>query len=186
MIGVTGCAVSYQFRIDFRVSCLCMLQLFQDNDSCAFAHHETVAVLIKRNRSSRRIFRIGQCSQAGKTCHAQRTDAALCTSRHTYVRIPVLDRAECVSDGMGAAGTCRHNAGTFSFRSQVNGNVSCRHIGDHHRNRERIYFGRLSRLDLCLCRLAGLQVTDAGTDDHAYAVRILVRHIQPCVRESLT
>ncbi|EJX00060.1 hypothetical protein EVA_11835 [gut metagenome] len=43
---------------------------------------------------------------------------------------------------MGTRSTGCHHIGAFSLKSQLNGNIPCRHIRNHQRHHQRIYSGR--------------------------------------------
>ena len=48
MIGVAVHSISDEFRIDADAAPAGMLQFFKDNDSRAFAEHESIAIFIER------------------------------------------------------------------------------------------------------------------------------------------
>src|SRR6476660_10601644 len=47
VVSVRGDAVSYEFAVNIRAARLGMLQFLHHHNSCAFAHHKTVAITIE-------------------------------------------------------------------------------------------------------------------------------------------
>ena len=84
-------------------------------------------------------------------------DGVVCTQiiKENYpdIRIIILNRPESVSDTMGARCTCGHNIGAFSAKSQLDGNIACRHIGNHPGHHQGIHPVHLACQNLCVFRL---------------------------------
>ena len=55
MVGVAVHSISDQFRIDADAAPAGMFQFFKDNDSRAFAEHESIAIFIERTAGFRRL-----------------------------------------------------------------------------------------------------------------------------------
>ena len=185
VVCVAGCAISHKFRVDFRASCFRMLQLFQNNNSGTLAQHESVSVLIKRTGSVFRIICCGKRRQGCKSRDSCRTYRSLCTAGYHYVRVSVLDGAERVSDAMRTGSTGCYHVCTFSFQAKLNGNISCRHVGNHQRNHQRIHLIRSLCQDLLIVCLHTLQTSDTGAHNNAAAERIFIFHVQSRIFESL-
>ena len=139
MIGIRRTAVAGQFRIDLRSASLCMLQFFQYHYRRAFSHNKAIAVFIERNRSSLRVFTKRQCCQCGKSGNSDGGNGAFRSSRYHYIRITVLDRTVCFSDGMctGCAGS--HHIQALALQPIGNADIACCHIGDHQRHQHGSY-----------------------------------------------
>ena len=115
VIRVGGTAISRYLRINLRTPCLRVLQLFQYNNARAFAHDKTAPFLVKRNGASRRILTGGKCRQSGETADSDRAHTAFRTACHHHLRVPVLNCAERLTDGIGARRTCRHHVDALSL-----------------------------------------------------------------------
>ena len=50
VVSVVGIAVAYDFRIDFRVSCLSVLIFLQNQDTGALSQNKAIPPLVKGNR----------------------------------------------------------------------------------------------------------------------------------------
>ena len=121
----------------------------------------------------------GKGSKGSKTCNTCRADTAFRSTCQHDLGIPVLDRAECITNAMSSGSTGCHNICTFAAESELNGDISCCHVGDHHRYHQRIYFSRSFGEDFFIVILYLRKTSDTGANDHACAERIFFFHIDP-------
>ena len=185
MISVAGAAVAKHLRVNAGPSFSGMLQFLQNQDSCPFSHDKSAAVLVKGKAAAVRVIHTGKGGQGAEACNSQRGNGALRPPCHHHVRFPVLDTAECLSDGVGSCGAGSHYVEAFPFQTKLNGNISGRHVGDHQRDKQGIYPGRPLAGKLVILSLHGLQASDPGAHGAAHTIRILSFHLKPRIRNSL-
>ena len=177
VVCVSGCSISYNLRIDLCSSCFRMFQFLQYHDSGSLSQDKPISVFVKWNRCFHRISGRRKSCQRRESCYSGRADRTLRTAREHHFRIPVLDRAERVSNTVGAGSARCHDIGTFSSCSKLNRNISGRHIGDHQRYHQRMNPVRPFLHDLRVFSFHRLQTSDSGAYDNAYTKRIFLFHV---------
>ena len=101
------------------------------------------------------------------------------TARDHNVRFPALHHTERVADTVRPRRACRHDTGDRAVQTVVDGNLSCRHIGNHHWNEEGAdALGTFVEKPL-IGTMHGLDAADARTDIGADAVMILCVEVKP-------
>ena len=184
MESICCCTVANQLGIDSCASCLCMLQFLKNYDSGTFTENKTASFFIKRNGRSCSIFGLCQCGKCCKSSHACRTDTAFgSTCKHNF-SIAILDRTECITDTVSSGCTSCHHICTFAAESQLNRNVSCRHVGNHHRNHQWIYFSRSLGEDFFIVVFYLRKTSDTRTNNNTHTERILFFHIKASILKS--
>ena len=184
MESIRCCTVANQLSIDSCASRLCMLQFFKNYDSGTFTKNKAASFFIKRNGRSCSIFCFGKSSKSSKTSYTGRTDTTLgSTCQHDF-RIPILNCTECITNAVCSGCTSCHHICTFAAESQLNRNVSCRHVGDHHRNHQWIYFSRSFGEDLFIVVFYLRKASDTGSDNNAHTERIFFFHIKASILKS--
>ena len=141
------CTITNQFCINSGTSCFCMFQFFKNNDSGTFPKYKATSVFIKRNGRSCGIFCFSKCGKCGKPGYTGWADTAFGSSRQHNLCIPVLNRTERIADTVCSRSAGCYNVSTFAAKPKLNGDISCCHIGDHHRHHQRINFSRSLRDD---------------------------------------
>ena len=184
MESISCCTVTDKLGVDPCASCLRMLQFLKDHDAGTFTKHKTTSVFVKRDRCSCGIFCFGKGSKGSKTCNTCRADTAFRSTCQHDLGIPVLDRAECITNAMSSGSTGCHNICTFAAESELNGDISCCHVGDHHRYHQRIYFSRSFGEDFFIVILYLRKTSDTGANNNTHTERILFFHIKASILKS--
>ena len=112
-----------------------------------FPKYKATSVFIKRNGRSCGIFCFSQCGKCGKPGYTGWADTAFGSSCQHNLCIPVLNRTERIADTVCSRSAGCYNVSTFAAKPKLNGDISCCHIGDHHRHHQRINFSRSLRDD---------------------------------------
>ena len=99
-----------------RTACPGVLQLFQNQNTAALAHHKAAAADIKGQAGSVRIGGGGKCLHAGKAADAQRADAAFGTAADHGSFVTVPDAVKGIAHSIGAAGAGRDRQVHIPFR----------------------------------------------------------------------
>ena len=174
---VTGGAVSHYLCQNIGSSGLCVFQGLQYYHAGSLAHNKTISVLVKGDGCPGSVL----CGVQGcKGCKARNADwgnAGLCTAGHHYIRLAVLNGPECLTDGMSSGCACSYNVEAFSLKSELDGNIACGHVAYHKRYQKGIHTAGSLLVKLLHILFHGLERADAGSHAHAYAVRILLLHI---------
>ena len=101
VIGVARHADPHEFGIDVSASLQGVFQLFQDYAAAAFAHDETIAVLVERTRCRRRVVVADRQRMHGiETADARLADACLCTASQHSSGFASTDQVESGDDGV--------------------------------------------------------------------------------------
>ena len=115
-----------------------MLKLFKDNYSCALTHYKAASVLVKRKRTLCRIIYCRKRCECCKSCDSDRTYTALCTTGYHHVSLTVLDASVCLTDCVCSCSAGCYIIDTLSLETELDRNISCCHVTDHKRNKQRI------------------------------------------------
>src|SRR5882762_5187033 len=88
MVGVSGHAVAGNFGKDGCAAFLGVLELFQNQDAGALAHHKTVAVLVPGTAGFLRLVVAGgKCAHGGKSADAHGSDGGLGAASDHHVSV---------------------------------------------------------------------------------------------------
>ena len=78
---------------------------------------------------------------------------------------------------MGSGCACSYHVEAFSLKSELDGNIACRHVAYHEGHQKGIHAAGSLLIQLLHILFHGLEGSDAGTHAHAYAVGVLFLHI---------
>ena len=156
-----------------------MLQLLQYQNSGPFAHDKSVSFPVKRNGTAFGVCRYRQGGQGGKTCHTHRGNAGFCAACYHYFRVSGLYTPIRFADTVGAGCTGCHHIQTFAFQSELNGHITCRHVGNHHGHHKGIHTIGPFFQKLLVFPFYCLQTSNAGPNGTAHPVSIFLFHIKP-------
>ena len=185
VVCVTGRAVARHLGINLCAALQGVLKFLEHQNTRALADHETVPLLVKRNRSALRIFRSAERRELHETRHADRCDAGFRAAREHDVRIAVRNRAERLAHIVRAGSTGRHNVDVLALQPALDCDIARRHVADHHRDKQRIDHVRPLGDHAVILTLHRLQSADARTDRTTGHVGIFLREIQAAVRKRL-
>ena len=137
VISISAHAETNQFRINLRTTLFRMFVFFQHDDACAFTQNETVAILVPRTRSRRRIIVArGQCACRSKTAQTQRRNTCFCTTRQHHVGIAVLNHARRQTDAVNTRRACRDDRKIGTFQAKLDRQVAGNHVDDRRWHKE--------------------------------------------------
>ena len=138
MIGIRIIAIAADFCINPRAALQSMLQGFQNHNTCAFAHNKACTVFIKRTGSfGRLVIACRQRFHRAKASYRCRRNAGFHAASHHYVGIAALNDFKSVAYGIRACSASRNYAARRSAQAKSDRGLASRHIGDHHRYKER-------------------------------------------------
>jgi len=179
VVGVAGHAIASDFGENGCAAVLRVFEFFEHENPGAFAHDESIAILIPGTAG---FFRIviarGKRAHGGESADAHGGDGRLGAACDHHVSVVVLDDAKRVSDGMSAGGAGCGRGFIRALGSETHGDLAGRKIDDGRGNKER---GNLARTALHQCRVFALddvESADAGTDVYAHALGIFRRDLQ--------
>ena len=182
---ISGGTISNQLCVNPCVSFPGMLQFFQNKDPGTFPKNKAFSVYIKGNGRPKRICFLRKRRKSLKSCNTCRTNTAFCSAGKHNLRVPILNGAECVADAVCSGSTCRHNIGAFSTYPQLNGNISCCHIGNHSRNHQRIYPICPSFQNFCVFLFNGRKTANSGSHDYTGTKQIFFCQIEAGILQGL-
>ena len=143
MVRITIRPIAAQFRINMRAAFDRMVPFFQYEHGRAFTENETVTCCIKRTRCFLRLtVKRGERFHCDKTGERQRTDGRFGTACNDNIRITVTNHAQRITNRICPRCAGRHIRNDRTAYIQCNGNLTGRHVGNHHRNRKRTDAGR--------------------------------------------
>ena len=184
MIRVAGQAIAANFGINFRATRFGVLVFFQNNDACALAHNETVAVCVIGTAG-----RFGVIATFGrqrltrvKARNADLGNRRFGTTGNHHVRITVFDHARRITDGMRARRTRGHNRMVRAFKSMTDRNVARDQVDQSTGNKERRHAARAFVADQVGGFGDRIQTTDTGTDHDTGALQaFLIFGVPVCI-----
>ena len=172
VVSVVGIAVAYDFRIDFRVSCLSVLIFLQNQDTGALSQNKAIPPLVKGNRGPLGIVDGGQRHAAGEAGDSQLIQGGLRAAGDHGVGVAVADCVERLADGMCAGGAGGYHAHRRALSVMLNGNGAGGDIGDHRRDKKRRYLFRAAVKQLFAVFYKGCHAADSGTDIDSQPFRL--------------
>ncbi len=176
VVGVAGHAVANDFREDRSIAFLRVLEGFEDENPCAFAHDEAVATGIERPAGvSGIVIARGKRLHGSKAADAHGSDGGFGAAADHHLRGAALDDFEGVADGVRGSGASRGGGGIRSLGAIANGDVSGSEIDDGGRNEK----GRdlaWSALDqFPVLAFDDVETADAGGNVNADFVEVRIR-----------
>ena len=103
------------------------LQFLQNQDAGAFAHHESVAILVPRPGGPLRfVVARGKRAHGGEPADPHGRHGGFRAAADHGVGIAALNHAVGIADGMGAGGAGRGGGGIRPFGAAPDGNVAGR------------------------------------------------------------
>ncbi|MNS72848.1 hypothetical protein D3C72_1062680 [compost metagenome] len=179
-------AEANQLRIDLGAACLGRLILLEHHHAGTLAQHEAVAVLVPRTRGCGRIVVAGgQRAGCGKAANAQRRNRRLGAAGQHRVGIAGLDQAGGQADAVQAGRAGRHGREVRALQAVIDRQMARDHVDDRARNEERRNPARAAIGQLHLRSFDHRQAADAGANQHADALGVLLGHFQAAILQRL-
>src|SRR5208282_411246 len=114
-----------------------MFQFFEDEDACAFAHDEAVAVSVPGAAGAGGVVVAGgEGAHGGESADAHGSDGGFGASGDHDVGIAVLDDAKGIADGVSAGGAGGGGGFVGAFGAEAHGDMSGGEIDDGGGNKE--------------------------------------------------
>ena len=123
MESVVVQTVADDFRIDVRITCLRMFILFEYKAGCAFAHDESVTILVERTTSNRRM-RPAHRSDKCEGSVGQRAQGSFGRPRDNDIGPTFADVSERLPNCNVAARATIGVGGSYTAKSELNGRVT--------------------------------------------------------------
>ena len=184
--GIGRQAVADDFGEDLCAAGFGELQIFEDEDSGAFADDEAVTILVEGARGvGGVVIAGGERTHGGEACNAKRSDGGFGAAGDHGVGVAALDDAEGVADGVGAggAGGCRGLVG--AARAVLDGNVSGGEVDDRAGDEEGRDLAGTAIEQVDVFALDDVEAPDAGTDVDSDAIAVLRRDLKTRVSHGL-
>ncbi len=192
MISIARKAVTDHFGINFRAARLCTFVLFKDENTGAFTHDKSVAILVKRTTCPLRIIVTGRKRFHGiEPGNRQRSDRRLGTAGNHRISIAPTDDMISFTDRVCPGCTSRDGREVGAFGAIADGNLSGGEVDDQHRNKEGRHLLVTAFVEGFVVFFNGRQAAKAGTDQDTdplgilfinHQRRIFHRHIRCCQR----
>mmetsp|Transcript_57048 Transcript_57048/g.99736 ORF Transcript_57048/g.99736 Transcript_57048/m.99736 type:complete len:242 (+) Transcript_57048:529-1254(+) len=188
VVSITGVANSSHLSVDLGSAFLCVLKLFQNQNTCAFSHDEATASLVKRPRGLGRLI-IAVCRQSPhliETGNGQRLDGRLSPAGNHHVRITILDESICIANAMSTGGTCSDSGCVRALRIVLHGDETRgkvdEHLGDEARRNLAHAFVHFR--DVCISDV--LNTANATSNRHSRPHCVLLRlRLPSCIIHGL-
>ena len=137
VIGIGGGAIADKLAINTGPTLLGVFEFFKDNDACAFAHDEPIAILVEGTGGLLWLVVPGaECTHAGESSHTERCDGGLGSTGNEGVGIAKLDDAPSLTNGIIGRGACGDDRHVRTAEPVLHGDQSASHIADDHRDGE--------------------------------------------------
>ena len=156
-----------------------MLEFFENQNACAFAHDEAVAILVPGTAgASGIVVARGERAHGGESADAHGSDRGFGASGDHHVGIAVLNDAEGIADGMSAGGAGGRGGFVRTLGAEAHGDVSGGEIDDGGGNEERRDLARAAFQQRGMFALDDVESADAGADVHADRLGVFRRHFE--------
>ena len=187
VIRIAAHAETDQLGVDSRAAGPSVFEFLEHHDAAAIGRDEAVTITIPGPGGlGGGIISGGQRLRLAEAADAERGHRHLRAAGEDHIGIAVLDRAHAEADGMGGGGAGRHHAEVRAAQAVLDRQVPGDHVDDRARNEERRDLARaVGREIRVVFALDRGQATDAGAGDHAAALRVDLRQIEPAVGEGL-
>ena len=131
-------SVTDDFGEDVGVAAFSVFEFFDNENACAFAHNESVALSVERAAGMERIVVTGtECLEGAEPGQAERHDGCFRAAAYHHISVIALDHPVCFADGVRSGGACGHDAHIGSLSSGTDRDITAGEVADHHRNEER-------------------------------------------------
>ena len=132
VVGICAHACAGNFAIDLCAACLGVFKFFEHENTCAFAHDETVAALAEGAAGALRIVVAGGESVHGvETAESSGSDGCFCTAGDDGAGFAETNEIEGIGNGVGRRGTSRSCSVVRTVESVHDGDLSGCDVGDH-------------------------------------------------------
>ncbi len=156
-----------------RASRLRVLQTFQHQNPRSLAHHESIAVPVKRPARPRRLLvPRRKRPHRRKTAHTHRRHRRLRTTRQHHVRVATLHNPERVPNRVRARRARRRRRRYRTLRPVTDARLPSRHVDNRPRDKKRRYLPRTARHQVRVLSLDDLKPANARADKHPHPLRI--------------
>ena len=173
VIGVSRGSVTDDLSVDLGSARLRMLIFLKHENSGAFGHDESIAVLVKRTaRTGRIIVPLAQRLHGAESGETELGDRRLRSSGNHDVRIIALDHPVGFPDGVARGRTGGHHRHVRAFCAVAHREGTRRHVNNHHRDQERTDSGRSALNQQLALLFHGTHSADAAPDADTDPVRI--------------
>ena len=170
MISVASASVADNFAVDLRAAAQSVFVALYDQRSRTLTDNKSAALFIKRNGGAVFVGALRQSLAVGKARNGKRGDRRFDAARNNCVGIPARDGAVGFADRTRAAGAGSGDRDTRSVCFELNGNVACRHIADHFRNKERGNASPAAVQKVIVFGHKGIKTADTGAEVNAEAL----------------
>src|SRR5690348_5359383 len=178
MIRIARRAIADDLRVNMGASTLRVVVVLEHDDAGAFAHHEPIARLIEGpRRCRRRVVPLRQRFHVCETADRHRRYRRLRSTRDDDIRVAILDRAEGVSDRVGARRAGGDSSVVRPLRVEAHRDEARGNVGDEHRDEEWADLARPALPIYVVLLLEALQSTDAAAEDDTDAIWIILARI---------
>ena len=131
-------SVAGDFSVDLSASRFCMLELFENQNACAFTDNEAVSINVERTA---RVFGIVIARRQGSHCreppNTHWSDRSFGAAAKHGIGITALNYLEAVAHGVSASRTGSASSGIRSLESEANRDLTRRKVNNRGRNKER-------------------------------------------------
>ena len=187
VICIARQTIAGEFAVDLRTASHSVIIVFENEQATAFAHHETIAIHVKRTRSvSRIVVATGQGMHAVKATDTDLANRAFGATRQHYVGVATANNPSCFTNSMQTGGASRHCSEIRTAKVLHDSHQPRSHIddatGDHEGgNTTRTAFEHRLMVDA-----NRFQTTDAGANDATGAIArfIVTNEIKTGILES--
>jgi len=184
--GVGGEAVADDFGEDLCAACLGELEIFEDEDACAFADDEAVAVLVEGAGGVLGVVVAGgECAHGGKARDAERGDGGFGAAGDHGVGVAALDETEGVTDSVGGGGAGCGGGLVGAAGAVFDGDVAGGEVDDGAGDEEGRDLARATVEQVDVLALDDVESADAGADVDTDTVTILVSDLEAGVLHRL-
>src|SRR5450759_5411673 len=186
MVRIASRPIAGQLAVDSRTARQGMVERFENDDARAFTHDESVPILVEwaRRRLGAVVARRERL-HVGKATNRHGGHGGLGAAGDHHVRVSVLNRTECVANGMRAASACRDGGVVGSTRVEAHGHDARGNVSNEHRDEEGADLVRPALAVDIVLLLEALQPADAAANDHSQAIDIVAPASQAGVRHRL-
>ncbi|MCU1249468.1 MAG: uncharacterized protein JWQ49_2497 [Edaphobacter sp.] len=184
--GVGGEAVADDFGEDLCSAGFGELELFEDENACAFADDEAVAILVPGAAGvGGVVVARGEGAHGGEACYSERSDGGLGATGDHGVGVAALDEAEGVSDGVGGGGAGGCGGLVGAARAVFDGDVAGGEVDDGTGDEEGRDLAGAAVEQIDVLAFDDVEAADAGADVDADAIAIFVGDLEAGVCHGL-
>ena len=165
---VAAHAVAGHLGVDVGAARQGVLELLEHEHAGALADHEPVALDVEGLGRALRMLVVGaQGARRREPGHADRADRRLAAAGEHDLGRAVADEARGVADGVGGRGAGRAGGAERTSGAELERDVRGAHVGDHHRDQQRVGAVRSLVEQLVRLDVQSLQAADTAGHDGA-------------------